>query len=184
MASLLNSRSRQWFAVLFVAKLLWLCVLILHPEAFANVQQNNDAYPASNKNLQQTLEPRLLVNGRANGQAHFGMSKSAKPSTIKPRLKMDKQLGPSNGALTGDFLTGDKEDEDLKIATGVQSTTKIENYLISDQQSADQLTQDEDYLEPYAGEFTPNTEEEDNIILASILIIFTGAVIIALISYL
>lgn len=110
--------------------------------------------------------------------ARFNSSKSV------PKLVLSKTIDASIlESMNNVFNNMTSEETELKIAVGVQPTVSKDDYEITGNEIMSDNVTEEEALTPSDGQFTPNTEEENNIILASFLIIFTGAAIIAILSY-
>ena len=107
---------------------------------------------------------------------------SPKPA---PKLMLSKTIDASVlESMNNVFNNMTSEETELRIAVGVQPTVSKDDYEITGNEITPDNATEEEALTPSDGQFTPNTEEENNIILASLLIIFTGAAIIAILSYL
>lgn len=125
-----------------------------------------------------------LINSTNTKQAlpkkitRFNSSKSS------PRLVLSKRIETATlESMKNVFNNMTSQETELKIAVGVQPTVSKDDYEITGNAITSDNIADEEALTPSDGQFTPNTEEENNIILASMLIIFTGAAIIAILSY-
>lgn len=175
--------NKKMFTTVFIANMVCLFIFFLQSMAYA------DNPGANHRTLEKQSSTTLILDTQLSSKqqkGHVNTAKNSASSTKKPKpgLTPSKKTDPIAPEFTGDFLNIADENEDLRIATSVQATEKKEKWLIGSHHTGDNIETGEEYLEPYAGEFTPNTEEENNIVLASLLIIFTGAVIIAILSYL
>jgi hypothetical protein len=161
-------------------KKLGLLVFFLCSFAYANINQT--ATKATTSNHSVLILETSLVQQVKSKQHQSNHSPTAHARKASPRLRLSKYLDSSAiQEMSGLFDQLNTSETDLKIAVGVQATVDKDEWEITDPNAG--LGTEEETLEPYAGEFTPNTEEENNIILASMLIIFTGAAIIAILSY-
>lgn len=170
---------KNTFTAALIIKKVGLFIFLLYSFAYANNPPSLSPTTSSGSVLQ--LESSLIQ--QVNARRHASNHTSAMPAIkVTPKLALSKYLSTSPMRAIGNVFDDPQLSEtELKIAVGVQPTVskeEVEVFELSTDESAG-----EEALEPYAGEFTPNTEEENNIILASMLIIFTGAAIIAILSY-
>lgn len=154
------------------------------PNACANNSAVGVAFPQHSTSALPLQLDAQLINSTNTKPALPKKITRFSSSTSVPKLVLSKTIDASIlESMNNVFNNMASEETELKIAVGVQPTVSKEDYEITGNEITSDNVADEEALTPSDGQFTPNTEEENNIILASMLIIFTGAAIIAILSY-